>query len=1194
MSKQTPEKRVLFVRRFTPVLLAFFGVFSLVLTNLHVPNMAYATTSNTINFQARLQTAAGAIVPDGDYNIEFKLYNASTSSGSSQGSCSGDSNCLWTETRTSTDKVTVINGYLSVNLGSVTAFPTTIDWSQPLWLTMNIGGTGSATWDGEMNPRMLLTAVPYAFQAGSATQAGELSSTNSNGTSTLTFQGSGSGHGDQNFVIQDQGAAGTYNLLTKNVADSSYLQLQSSTPGTAQTGNLNITGTALVGGASISGNLLMTGSSSTISNPQSSTGGEAFGAGATVGSTSGSTALGNGATASGNDTVVVGSGAAAASSQSIAIGVNAATSGAASIAIGHGAATTAANQLVIGGASGSSQQITDAYIGSGVTDSSPSNITVHATGGSGSNIAGGTINIAGGTGTGTGNGGSINLQIAKPGTTGSAANSLSTVASWSGIDGSALFKNAADSTSGFAVQNANGVSVLTVDTSGSNVTIGSGGTFTNNGGTLNTALALTDLATGGSIGSASSTVDTYTAITVDQTTASQTLTVPSPTDTTAGRVVYISNIGSASFTLLGSPIGANVTATLVWNGTAWTFAGADGSSILNQTSSTQTAGFNINGTGTAGTLQASTFDAASAGTLDVGTTNATAITVGTTSSTTTTITVGQSTASNTINVGNAAVTGTQTINIGTGSTGSGKNNVTIGSTNDGSATTINGGTGNITLNTNSSAASVIIKSNTNSATAFQVNSSSSNILNVDTTGSAAVSVSAGNFTVQNASGTDLLTADTGSTLIDDPMTTTPTGTLAGSASYVSGQYVELNNGGPGNDGEIGYTQSTVTGNFDAKFNFWSVSGGKDGTWLFVDDTSVPSSYHFGTGNGGYDFAYSDANSDAELYFNGVLLASAPISAPNNSTWHTAEVTRDGNTFTMYYDGNAVLNYTDTARTLTGTKLGIGGCSCSQAGEHRTKNFTFQSGLTSIAITGTLGVTTTSANALQVQNGSGTNFFTVDTADEKVIIGPSAGDTTGPLLVLGNKTNTGDPTEVDGAMYYNSAADAFRCGVNGAWINCVNGKATQVETYRGTETALSAKAANATILLVPIYIPGQITVNQMRIHVTATLGAAGDVGLYNAAGTLVLNGGSSSLTTATGLQTVTPTQAAASRVLEAGQYYAAVTWNSTTGIVSGTALSTSGDIAQVGTLTGGGLVLPSTITPGSITAGTQMVYISFNN
>ncbi|MGH9856944.1 MAG: hypothetical protein ACRD4B_03770, partial [Acidobacteriota bacterium] len=86
--------------------------------------------STNLNFQARLLNANGTLVQDGDYHVEFKIFDAPTSSGSSQGSCTGDANCVWTETRTGGTVVTVVNGFLSVNLGSVTAFGSSIDWSE--------------------------------------------------------------------------------------------------------------------------------------------------------------------------------------------------------------------------------------------------------------------------------------------------------------------------------------------------------------------------------------------------------------------------------------------------------------------------------------------------------------------------------------------------------------------------------------------------------------------------------------------------------------------------------------------------------------------------------------------------------------------------------------------------------------------------------------------------------------------------------------------------------------------------------------------------------------------------------------------------------------------------------------------------------------------------------------------------------
>jgi type 1 fimbria pilin len=53
---------------------------------------AQAATSSNLNFQARLLTNTGGIVPDGNYNIDFKIYNADSTTGS-VGSCS--SACLW-------------------------------------------------------------------------------------------------------------------------------------------------------------------------------------------------------------------------------------------------------------------------------------------------------------------------------------------------------------------------------------------------------------------------------------------------------------------------------------------------------------------------------------------------------------------------------------------------------------------------------------------------------------------------------------------------------------------------------------------------------------------------------------------------------------------------------------------------------------------------------------------------------------------------------------------------------------------------------------------------------------------------------------------------------------------------------------------------------------------------------------------
>mgnify|MGYP000290546994 CR=1 FL=1 len=113
---------------------------------IYTREQAGAAPNTNINFQARILTNTGALVPDGNYSIQFKIYD-SVAGPTSQ----------WNETQA----VAVKNGYVSVSLGSVNPF-SGIDWSQEQWLTMNING------DGEMAPRMKVTAVPFALRSNQA------------------------------------------------------------------------------------------------------------------------------------------------------------------------------------------------------------------------------------------------------------------------------------------------------------------------------------------------------------------------------------------------------------------------------------------------------------------------------------------------------------------------------------------------------------------------------------------------------------------------------------------------------------------------------------------------------------------------------------------------------------------------------------------------------------------------------------------------------------------------------------------------------------------------------------------------------------------------------------------------------------------------------------------------------------------
>jgi hypothetical protein len=225
------------------------------------PKAATAAPSNYLNFQARLLNSAGNLVPDGTYNIEFKLFNASSSSGSSQGSCSGDANCEWTETRTSGNRVNVVNGYLSVNLGSVTAFGGSIDWSQQQWLTMNIGGTGSPGWDGEMTPRIQLTAIPLAFVANNVASGGtNASSTNSANVSIQSGNAAGATSNSGNITLDVGTATGTKGTISIGTANTSALSLGNTSGTSLITGStltLQSGGNILLGTSDTTGTLLV-------------------------------------------------------------------------------------------------------------------------------------------------------------------------------------------------------------------------------------------------------------------------------------------------------------------------------------------------------------------------------------------------------------------------------------------------------------------------------------------------------------------------------------------------------------------------------------------------------------------------------------------------------------------------------------------------------------------------------------------------------------------------------------------------------------------------------------------------------------------------------------------------------------------------------------------------------------------------
>jgi len=648
------------------VLLAVFGVFSLVCVQLHTTPVASATAANTVNFQARLQSASGAIVPDGTYNIEFKLYSGSSCNPTTGTGCTTE----WTEDylNGASQGLSTVNGYLSANLGSITAFSGTIKWDQQLWLSMNVGGTttGSVTWDGAMKPYLNLTAVPAAFSAN------QLSNTTGSGRSTLIFQGSTGG--DQNFIIQDQGAGGTYNLLTTNKADLSYIQLQSSTPGTAQTGNINISGTAIAD--TLQGTIAVkTAAIRAVSD--STTGLQLENAAGT------NTVLDIDTT---NSRIGIGTTAPAAS-----LDIKGPTSDSSTIAL----------------------NIENAAGGSIINARDDGQVTI------GTTAASGTVTTFGSMTTTTRDRGDSNFFVSTKFTTGANAGTLTSIS----INVGAVDPNPANDKYRLAIYADGGVNHPTTLIAQS-----AEGSLTAN--TFNSLPVTASLSANTDYWLAYQTITTsdpgYNDFAYAAASPNQYYAYANPYGVFPSTAGTGGSNGALALAIYG-------TYTEAGTGTVPALTVSSGGDIGIGTSSPIYA-LDVAGTGNFTTsILSPQID--NTGALTIGTTSATDITVGSTSSTST-LTLGQSTASNTVNIGNGATTGTQTINLGTGATGgTGADVITIGSYLNSSGTTIKGGTGNINLLTNNLSTSVIAKSNVDTTAAFQVqNSSSVGLFTVDTSG----------------------------------------------------------------------------------------------------------------------------------------------------------------------------------------------------------------------------------------------------------------------------------------------------------------------------------------------------------------------------------------------------------------------------------------------------------------------------
>lgn len=90
------------------------------------------------------------------------------------------------------------------------------------------------------------------------------------------------------------------------------------------------------------------------------------------------------------------------------------------------------------------------------------------------------------------------------------------------------------------------------------------------GAVVNRVVSLTNIASSGAIGTAAATVDVASYINLNQTTANINVTLPTPTNSTAGRLLILANTGTTLFTVNTTIyVGPQTSREFVWNGSAW-------------------------------------------------------------------------------------------------------------------------------------------------------------------------------------------------------------------------------------------------------------------------------------------------------------------------------------------------------------------------------------------------------------------------------------------------------------------------------------------------------------------------------------------------------------------------------------------------------------------------------------------------
>ncbi|MEK7594896.1 MAG: carbohydrate binding domain-containing protein, partial [Patescibacteria group bacterium] len=316
----------------------------------------------------------------------------------------------------------------------------------------------------------------------------------------------------------------------------------------------------------------------------------------------------------------------------------------------------------------------------------------------------------------------------------------------------------------------------------------------------------------------------------------------------------------------------------------------------------------------------------------------------------------------------------------------------------------------------SSTGTAALRSSTNSTTAFQIqNAAGTTLLNANTTGQE-ISITSAVLKING------IAAPTGATLTSF----STGGTLAADTYYY--RISAYNASGRTQAVDSTPASVTTTGSTSLNTLSWSAVTGATGYWVHRSDDGGATYHAIDVGN----------------VLAGVDDGSNPWSGPDSSIDayknSTADIyLRQGGSLKLDMSGNASINETPEGDVEI-ANLNGGAYSFITADNFGIRDTAYYHTSLGINANGEaiFQNNANSTTAFQIQKAGGTPMLVADTTNDRLYVGNPTADSTGTILVLDTKNTSGDPTGVDGAMYYNSDSKSFRCYSNGAWRGCMSG------------------------------------------------------------------------------------------------------------------------------------------------------------